>query len=132
MAGRIENFTNMRRAKTQQWGMEWNEGEGFQLYQLAIGVVVALFTMLLFAWILGNPWIGGGLGFFAGLLAARYPSTIDSHYKHPKQYLLDQLRKQTQRTLIMNDRRVPEPPEVIEKVDIPLIRHDRNREVQDG
>jgi hypothetical protein len=106
----LMNSKPLREARTEKWASEYSGGEGFEIYQILIGLAVAVIASAIL-WILLS-FIGIGIGVFLGYAAAVAPNYLDTHHKHPRSHLKGLVKKHMnqRRTLVLNDKRVPHPP----------------------
>jgi hypothetical protein len=116
------NATRLKHARSDKWASEYGGGEGFETYQVIMGIAVALIASAIF-WI-PFSFVGIGIGVFAGFGAAIAPNHLNTRHKHARKHLVAVVKKRLNHTLILNDKRVADPPDeretfFVEIVDFP-------------
>jgi hypothetical protein len=109
----LMNATPLKHARKDKWFAEYGGGEGFETWQLVLGF--AVFAIVCVVLWIPLSWFGIGLGITAGFFTPRMTNLMDTHHKHPRKYLEGLVKKRLNHSLILNDKRVPEPRVEIEK-----------------
>jgi hypothetical protein len=112
------NASDMRDARKNRWFHAFGGGIGFEFWQLAIGAVVGLIIAALVSVIFGQIVVAVAVGLGLGWAAAIAPNYINTHHQESRHYLQGQVRKRIQKTLAVNDKRIPEPPDWRERFDV--------------
>jgi hypothetical protein len=107
----VMNASDMRDARKNRWLHAFGGGIGFEFWQIAIGAVVGLITGALVSVVFGQMVVGIAVGLGLGWAAAIAPNYINTHHQESRDYLQGQVRMRIQKTLVVNDKRVSEPPD---------------------
>jgi len=110
----VMNVTGLKDARTNKFAHEYSGGEGIEFYQVILFALTVLFCTFV-AWLFGVWFFGVGIGVGAGIFVANAPSYINTHNKHPKSYMISEVKRRFQPTLIIDDKRVQRPPVEIEE-----------------
>jgi hypothetical protein len=104
----VMNATQMRDARKDKWLLALGGGVGFEWWQIAIGVVAGMVTLLLF-FVIGQIIVGVFLAIPLAWFVAIRPNYMNTHHQDPQDYLKGRVRKRIQKTLVVNGKRVSEP-----------------------
>jgi hypothetical protein len=105
----IMNTSEAKDARKNTFAHGYGGGQGYTFFQFVIGLILGAATAAFF-WFIGAG--AAGIGIVVGLAGAMAPNFLNTHHKDTKVYIQDQVKKRTNKTLIVNDQRVPEPRDI--------------------